>query len=510
MMNQASAVQRLFDLRSLSLFSAIRDDAVLASLGRLLEALAEESAGLRVIAERWAAFAGEMAGQSIPLRVRLAASAAADENAFTLTAERGGHDVVPPALLAAAKTDLARLGRIAALDAAELAAEVADRLRKADLREAADDILAEGAGLTASAGLTAANGFAALAAVAASGGVSTPEAQPGFVSGIHPATFALLAAPAWEKAIAPFARAIRQAGAGSLGIHRSFIWNRRNDDGSRVSAALVPVRHPDPIRLADLSGYEDQRSVVISNTLRFMEGKAANNLLLYGDRGTGKSATVKAICNEYADKSLRLVEVRKDALPRFSDILEALADRAARFVVFVDDLTFEKTDDAYTGLKALLEGGAEEKPDNVVVYATSNRRHLVKERLADRPTTAAAALAAETGDVRAFDSMQEQLSLADRFGITVVYSSPNQDEYLRIAEFIAESRGLLPAAAAGAATASGAGSAKGAGAVTNGSVQREKFRADALRWERWFNGRSPRTARQYVDWIEGGEGFPWE
>jgi predicted AAA+ superfamily ATPase len=141
--------------------------------------------------------------------------------------------------------------------------------------------------------------------------------------------------------------------------------------------------------------------------------------------------------------------------------------------VFIDDLSFESTDDSFTGLKALLEGGVERKPANVVVYATSNRRHLVKERQSDRPD----------GDVRAFDTMQEQLSLADRFGLTVVFSAPNQDEYLGIAEFLARERGIPTG---------------------------ETFRANALRWERWFNGRSPRTAVQFVDWAAGGDGFPWE
>lgn len=475
MMNQARAKQHLFDLHSLSVFFAIRDDPVATSLDRLLGALVSASIPKAIdaepgsdrtlaIAESWAAFAGDLASVALPLRAWVAALTAADENAFTLAAEKGGISAVAGGLAAAAAADLTRLDRIAALDAAVLGGAVASLLREKALADAADRVDAEAAALSATEDATAHG------------------------AEVHPAAAVLLAVPDWGKAIDLFAEAIRGSGAGTLGIHRSFIWNVRNGDGKKIKTALLPVLHPDPIRLADLSGYEEQRSVVVSNTLRFLEGKAANNLLLYGDRGTGKSATVKAVCNEYSLRSLRLIEVRKEALSRFSEILEVLADRASRFVVFVDDLTFEKTDDAYTGLKALLEGGAEARPHNVVVYATSNRRHLVKERLADRPTTAAAALAAETGDVRAFDSMQEQLSLADRFGVTVVYSSPSQDEYLRIAEFIAESRGLL----------------------AEDSDRREKFRADALRWERWFNGRSPRTARQYVDWLEGGEGFPWE
>jgi predicted AAA+ superfamily ATPase len=245
------------------------------------------------------------------------------------------------------------------------------------------------------------------------------------------------------------------------------------------------------VRFSDLSGYEDQRAIVIDNTLRFLEGKPANNILLYGDRGTGKSATVKALCNEYADRGLRLLELRKQDLFHLTRILVALSSRALFFILFIDDLSFENIDDSFTRLKALLEGGAGTKPANVLIYATSNRRHLVRERFADRPGPAETA----DGEVRAFDTMQEQFSLADRFGLTVVYAAPNQEEYLSIAEFLGRKRGLLPAGEA-------------AGAEEAEALK--QFRENALRWERWFNGRSPRTAVQYVDWAAGGAGFPWE
>jgi predicted AAA+ superfamily ATPase len=261
-----------------------------------------------------------------------------------------------------------------------------------------------------------------------------------------------------------------------------------------LSLYLCPVQNPDPVRIGDLCGYEEQRSTVIANTLRFLEGKQANNLLLYGDRGTGKSATVKAVCNEYADRSLKLIEINKQDLTQLRAIMDMLAERAPGFVLFIDDLSFETADDSFRGLKALLEGGVETRPKNVVIYATSNRRHLVKERTADRPTTAEAAEAISTGDVRAFDAMQEQFSLADRFGLTVVFTAPAQEEYLCIAEHIAERRGIF-------STTVNAASA---------TAERERFRNNALRWERWFNGRSPRTAVQYVDWVSGGADFPWE
>jgi predicted AAA+ superfamily ATPase len=245
------------------------------------------------------------------------------------------------------------------------------------------------------------------------------------------------------------------------------------------------------VRLADLAGYKTQRQVVIANTLRFVEGKGANNLLLHGDRGTGKSATVKAVCNEYAEKGLRLVEVRKNDLFELPRIMDTLAARSLSFVLVIDDLSFEVIDDSFTCLKALLEGGVETRPSNVVIYATSNRRHLVKERLAGRPSLAQAA-ADSNGEVRAFETMQEQFSLADRFGLSLVFTAPGQEEYLLIAEHIARRRKLLPPA----------------GETPLAEIS--AFRENALRWEKWFNGRSPRTAVQFVDWYTGGAEFPWE
>lgn len=474
--NDASSL--ILDLAGLGLYGRLRADPVLAAAAAFLEELREHEAPtarpggagaaacaaaaagdsgsadrLRDALAAWGGFARELAGAlwgadgesgTGTWAGYVARLAATDENPFTLSAESAGADGLPPPIAAAARADLDRLRRIAAWDLRDAAEGLAESLEQAGYGGAAASLRSEAAGLVRPAQAMEGAGFDAAA----------------------------------------LAERIRTRGAGLLGSHRAFLWT-----GSAGGAPLRPIRCPDPIALEDLSGYQEQRAVVVSNTVRFLEGRGANNLLLYGDRGTGKSATVKAACNAYAERGLRLVEVRKADLPFFSDILETLSARPLRFVVFIDDLSFEETDDAFTGLKALLEGGAERRPDNVVVYATSNRRHLVKERFEDRPTTAMAAMAAETGDVRAFDSMQEQLSLADRFGVTVVFSAPGQDEYLRIAEFLAEREGLL----------------KG----TEGE-DRRLFRENALRWERWFNGRSPRTARQFVDWMAGGAGFPWE
>ena len=481
----------LADLKGLTFFSALRRDPAVASLERLVRILAERTPADAVrpwrnnenpsdketclaAAEAWA----DLVRCLIPhgaFSSRVAESAIADDNAFTRSAEAAGLSGLPEPFLAAVRTDLSRLSRLAECSIQALGTMVAGMLRSAGFERAAESVAAES------------QAFAARAADGGADPILPPSGD-------------------WAGALENLAGYLRAKGAGDFSRYAAFMWTAPRSGASAAPWGadadqdrakwryLRPVLKADPISLADLSGYEAQRSMVVANTLRFVQGKTANNMLLYGDRGTGKSATVKAVSAEYSDRGLRLIEVRKQDLGDFSMILDTLGNRALRFVLFIDDLSFEDTDDSFTDLKALLEGGAETKPPNVVVYATTNRRHLVKERFADRPSTAAAAEAFASGDVRAFDSMQEQFSLADRFGITVVFSAPSQDEYLSIAQFLAERRGLF---------SSGGESAPQA-------EKRKLFAENALRWERWFNGRSPRTAQQYVEWVAGGEGFPWE
>jgi predicted AAA+ superfamily ATPase len=304
-------------------------------------------------------------------------------------------------------------------------------------------------------------------------------ARPLFEGGYHNAVFS--AERDWAEEIDGYAAFLQKNGAGIFSRNHAFVW-----DG----AALRAAAHPDRVSLLDLKLFEDKRQVVIANTKRFLEGKAANNLLLYGDRGTGKSATVKAVANRFAKDGLRVIEVSKAHLASLPQITAQIKDQPLKFILFIDDLSFETQDDSFTHLKGLLEGGIETRPPNIVVYATSNRRHLVKEKFSDRPAGGGIATDSEA-DVRAFDTMQEQLSLSDRFGVTVVFTLPAQDEFLKIAEMIAEERGLLSR-------------------LTTSDAELKAFHDNALRWERWFNGRSPRTARQFVDWLEGGEDFPWE
>ena len=459
----------LADIDSLTLFSRAGKHPVIRSLGKLLRLLENreastgnhgDSSGSRIILKAWARFAAALIeeGRNCSLYSTVAFLTLSDENPFTLAAEFGSLAALHPALTAAAANDLARLGRIAVLDTEALAAAAAALIQPA---------------CSAGAMETEGRSFA------------SPLPRE-----LKEETALVIFPPgsSWNTLMPAFGKYLSNRGAGELGLYPSFSWVH--------PGKLKPVSNPDPVRLSDLSLYSDQREVVVSNTLRFLEGKCTNNLLLYGDRGTGKSATVKAVCSEYADRGLRLIEIRKDYLDELPAVLASLGRRNRKFVIFIDDLSFETVDNLFTGLKALLEGGVETRPPNTVIYATSNRRHLVKERMADRPSSPVPSETAASAEVRAFDSMQEQLSLADRFGVTVIYTLPSQDEYLKIAEDIACRRGILSDA--------------GDTPFAEREERLKLFRENAIRWERWFNGRSPRTAAQYVDWLAGGEGFPWD
>jgi predicted AAA+ superfamily ATPase len=277
----------------------------------------------------------------------------------------------------------------------------------------------------------------------------------------------IMASSRWSDRLDDLIAFHHQYGAGIFARYRAFYWDH-------TEGCLRGIADPDPVTLSDLIGYEAERADVLENTLQFLDGWSANNVLLYGDRGTGKSSTVKALLNEHHRRGLRLVEVTKTQLFDFPDIIRSLKERGQKFIVFVDDLSFEDSESSYTALKAVLEGGLEHRPGNVLIYATSNRRHLIRERVSDRAGLQSGHVEDEA---RARDTVQEKLSLADRFGITVIFSTPDQGRYLEIAEGIAARREL--------------------------PIDREQLQRAALQWECWHNGRSPRTARQFVDWLEG-------
>ena len=243
-------------------------------------------------------------------------------------------------------------------------------------------------------------------------------------------------------------------------------------DGS----TLKGIKNTDPITLDRLLGYDIQKQVLLDNTERFVSGYPANNVLLYGDKGTGKSSMVKALIHEFGDRGLRMIELPKKHLGDYYSILRYIEGRMYRFILFIDDLSFEEHEVEYKHIKALLEGGLQPKPSNLLVYATSNRRHLVREVVADRSSVGYNYN--DRNEISPTDSMQEKLSLADRFGITLTFISPNQEGYLEMVEAMARERGL--------------------------DVDREVLRAEALRWEKRYNGRSGRTAKQFIVHIEGG------
>ena len=231
---------------------------------------------------------------------------------------------------------------------------------------------------------------------------------------------------------------------------------------------LVPVKYPDPQRLSELPGYEKEREKVIANTKALLAGMPANNVLLYGDAGTGKSSAVKAIANEFAPEGLRLVEVKKNQLYQIPDLMDKLAANPLKFILFIDDLSFTANDDNFAALKAILEGSVGGRARNIAVYATSNRRHLIKETLTDR-----------TGDdIHEADTRQELMSLSARFGLTVTFQRPEKARFETIlAELARQHRIQMP--------------------MDQLLVKAEAFAIRA-------GGRSPRVAKQFIEQCEAG------
>ncbi len=229
-------------------------------------------------------------------------------------------------------------------------------------------------------------------------------------------------------------------------------------DGSKLS----PVRSHDPVRLNDLIGYGRERKAVVDNTLALLDGRPAANALLYGDAGTGKSSTVKAVVNEYAPRGLRLIEVRKDQLMRIPEVLEKLQYNPLKFILFIDDLSFHQANEEIGALKAVLEGTVAAKTPNVVLYATSNRRHIVTERFSDR----------DDDEIHRNETIQEQVSLSQRFGLNVAFLKPDKARYLEIVRALALQHGLA-------------------------DIEGLDVRAEAYAIDR--GGRSPRVARQFAD-----------
>lgn len=254
-------------------------------------------------------------------------------------------------------------------------------------------------------------------------------------------------------------------GVGKFGLNKSFRISEK--DGG-----IIPITNTVEIRLHELVGYEIQKEKLIANTKAFVERRRANNCLLYGDAGTGKSSSVKAVLNRFYPDGLRMIEIYKHQFVYLSEILSQIKNRNYRFIIYMDDLSFEEFETEYKYLKAVIEGGLEVRPENVLIYATSNRRHLIRELWSDRTDME------HNQDIHHSDTMQEKLSLADRFGITIGYFAPNQNEYFDIVSGIA-------------------------GEYPELKLDEEELHNEARKWEIANGGRSGRTARQFVDYFLG-------
>ncbi len=224
----------------------------------------------------------------------------------------------------------------------------------------------------------------------------------------------------------------------------------------------VPVKHPDAQKISQLYGYERERKAVIDNTIALLEGKPAQNVLLCGDAGTGKSSTVKAVVNEFADRGLRLIEITKQQLRDIPHIIDSICKNPLKFILFIDDLSFSSDDDCFGALKATLEGSVSARADNIAIYATSNRRHLIKESFSDR----------DGDDIHRNDTIQQLISLSARFGLTITFTKPNKTAYLDIVKGIAEKYNI--------------------------NTDNEQLAVQAEAFALAGSGRSPRTAKQFV------------
>lgn len=258
----------------------------------------------------------------------------------------------------------------------------------------------------------------------------------------------------------------RQYGFGVFAMNRAFRI-RRNDAGLE----FLPISNIDGVLLDDLLGYELQKRELRRNTEAFLDGKRANNVLLYGDAGTGKSTSVKALINEYYDRGLRMIEIYKHQFGDLSAVLGQIKNRNYRFIIFIDDLSFEENEVEYKFLKAVIEGGVETRPDNVLIYATSNRRHLIRETWNDRTDME------HNGDIHRSDTMEEKLSLASRFGVSINYNAPTPKEYQEIVRMLAQRQGI--------------------------DMDDKQLLAMANTWEVRHGGFSGRAAQQFIHYLEG-------
>jgi predicted AAA+ superfamily ATPase len=261
----------------------------------------------------------------------------------------------------------------------------------------------------------------------------------------------------------------RKYGVGMFGLNKAFRIES-DDDGRNMK--IRPITNMEPVHLDDLIGYELQKKALTENTEAFVEGRGANNILLYGDSGTGKSTSIKAIVNQYYDKGLRMIEIYKHQFCNLSRVISEIKNRNYRFIIYMDDLSFEEQEIEYKYLKAIIEGGVETKPDNVLIYATSNRRHLIKETWNDRTDTV------QDGDIHRSETIEEKLSLVNRFGLSIGYFKPSRRQFDDIVLKLAAKYPQI-------------------------SMSEDEIIAAAHVWEMRNGGISGRTAQQFVNSLLG-------
>lgn len=256
----------------------------------------------------------------------------------------------------------------------------------------------------------------------------------------------------------------KEYGVGKFGLHKAF---RVVHDENGVQ--VVPIQNIAHVYLKDLVGYEIPKKKLIDNTEAFVDGRKANNCLLFGDAGTGKSSSIKGIANEYYERGLRIIEVYKHQFQDLNDVITQIKNRNYKFIIYMDDLSFEDFEIEYKYLKAVIEGGLEKKPKNVLIYATSNRRHLVREKFSDKEE--------RRDDLHSSDTVQEKLSLVARFGVTIFFAAPDKKEFQNIVRVLAERYQV--------------------------TIPEEELLLEANRWELAHGGLSGRTAQQFIDYLLG-------
>lgn len=261
----------------------------------------------------------------------------------------------------------------------------------------------------------------------------------------------------------------KSRGTGDFAFYNAFRIENENKD----AGLLKPIRATDDVTFADMIGYEIQKGALIRNTVAFLEGRPANNVLLYGDSGSGKSTSVKALLNEYAPSGLRIIEIHKHQFKYISEVLGMIKNRNYQFIIFIDDLSFEEFEIEYKYLKAVIEGDMEARSDNVLIYATSNRRHLIKETWADKDDMT------HNGDIHRSDTVEEKTSLSSRFGVSIYFPSPDRMEYHTIVKNLASEAGI--------------------------KIDEDELFVKADAWEIRHGGVSCRTARQFVDYLASAE-----